>query len=388
MSQSLKFKILMECSSREELSDYILPFWFVEEQEDLPSDFEQFIVRSALKSENSETLNSGVGLSLGSIQTQKDYTEAIKKLMNQDNLDFLLLQPFFEHDIHLTIFLTTNFVFIESQSTGESKFYFYNDLTSSKLPHWGKKVQDVLTRFNALYKGEFLIEAGLRADEFKLFQMNRLKQNHIKNALYNQVLSKALLGNKRIDQDSFFSKLKLEYKAYKFRQKETYNDFNDTFNNWVYIFFYFKLFCTKENLQFSGSSFEEFLNIAGGAGVLSKNLKRHLEICSLTDKANQWNIDSGFHDKEEIYIGHGKIEGIVDQNVLVSTNLTMEEILLHKPSVILTTYNSILSHPILFCAENGISLVGGLPKSSVQELRPGDKFSIDFKLKQIIVESK
>jgi phosphohistidine swiveling domain-containing protein len=369
------------------LKEYILPFWFTKDQHSLPQEGITYILRSALKSENAASMNSGVGISIPGIRTDLQYNEALTKLHSQKDFDFSLLQPFYEYQAHLTIFKTKDFVFIEAKTENTNQFYFFNNLTGSLLPSWGRGVQGFLSTFNRFYEGEFIIEIGVKELECKVFQINELTDKHIKNALYEEVLSKALVGNKLINNDSFFQKLKLEYKAFKFRQREDFLDFSDTFNNWVYIFFYFKIYCTTQKLEFGSQSFQSFLSSTSQNNTISKNLKRHLEISNLTNKARDWNIQSGFTENSEIYIGSGFLEGTVDKDVLVSEDLTIEELLSQKPSVILTTYNSILSHPILYSAENGISLVGGLTKASVRNIKKGDKFSIDFKLKQIIIKS-
>jgi phosphohistidine swiveling domain-containing protein len=387
MSQSLKFKILFECSKQKKLSKYVLPFWLANDCDTLPNEWGKFILRSALKTENEQSLNSGVGYSTKGIETDAQYLDAKEKLRQQPNLDFLLLQPYFDYDTHLTLFKTKDFVFIEAKSDDESKFYFFNDLSSTSLPYWGAELRIFLSLFNQLYQGEFILEVGVDSEKLKIFQVNELTQNDIKNALYEEVLSKALAGNRLINNDSFLQKMKLEYNAYKFRKREEFLDFSDTFNNWVYIFFYFKIFCTTQKLEFGEQSFQAFLSSSGESNTVSRNLKRHLEIGTMTNKASDWNVTSGFNASSEVFIGSGIVEGTVDKSVLVSENLTITEILEFQPKVILTTYNSLLSHPILFCAENEISFVGGLSNLAVSNIKEGDNFSIDFTLKQIIIES-
>mgnify|MGYP000554290485 CR=1 FL=1 len=115
--------------------------------------------------------------------------------------------------------------------------------------------------------------------------------------------------------------------------------------------------------------------------------KAHLNISTKTLEIKSWNINSFFDDQKEIFIGEGKFEIVVDRNVLITRQLDVSQIKNEDYRLILTSYDSILAHPALYCAEKSISLVGGLSWEVLEHIKEGDKISLDFNLRKISIKS-
>jgi phosphohistidine swiveling domain-containing protein len=389
MEQSLKFKILFECKKIKSLMDYVLPFETISSETLYPKDYESIIIRSALSIENNRRFNSGIGISIADIRNRDDFEIAKDSILSQPNLDFAIYQPYLEHDIHLTVFSTRHFDFVESVgSTDEfqSSFDFLNDKTLSSKKNFMKPLFKFLTKFKQEFDGEHILELGFSKNKLYLYQANSLVGKDLDQSLYSTILKKSLALNQNLKNNSLLNHLRIEKRAHRFREKDSYISLSDCLDNWLYIFFYFKLFCIKNKRDFSQSSFESFLNSVKSKVHLSKMLSKHLEISSITNELFDFNINTVFSDSKEIYLGSGNISGLIDEKVMISEVLDPKMIKESMPSIIFTSYNSILGHPALLCAELGIPLIGGLEVSTIKSLTIGDKFSVDFKLKQFIIE--
>lgn len=388
MEQSLKFKILFELSNKKHFENMVPRYWHLNELKALPASKGRFILRSALKIENNRELNSGVGLSVKDIQTNLDLDVAVKRMKSLEDIDFCILQKQVEHEIHLTIFSTGGFDFIESISK-EKEFDFIGAKTKSSKKPFMKPLETFLHKFRKDYEGDYIIEAGFSKnakEPITLYQVNLVSNVKTKSLIHAEILNQALYANQKLQKNSLLNSIKIEIEAYRFRNKNSFNNFSDCFNNWIYLFYYFKLFCIQNKIEFGSSSFEKFLNL-NGKGHIGKMAKAHLSISTKTLELKSWNINSFFDDQKEIFIGEGLLEFVVDKNVLVTRELEVSQIKNKEYKLILTSYDSILAHPALFCAEKSISLVGGLSWEVLEHIKEGDKISLDFNLRKISIKS-
>jgi phosphohistidine swiveling domain-containing protein len=389
MEQSLKFKILFECKRIRSLSDFVLPIETLSASTPFPMDTKSVILRSALIIENTKVLNSGIGLSIIGINDKKTFDESKSQILSQSSLDYAIMQPCIEHEFHLTVFSTAHFDFVESVGCTpgtKSGFDFINDKTLSSKKPFLKALSNFLRLYKKEFSGEYILELGFSKSRLYLYQANDLKGKNLDESLYSSILKRSLLLNQQLKKNSFLNHLRIEKRAHVFRLKGNYTNVSDCLDNWLYIFFYFKLFCIKNKRSFSQDSFELFLNTVNSKVHLSKMLKRHLEISSLTNEIFEFNINTVFSESKEIYIGSGEMSGIIDESILVSESLDPKTIKEMKPSLVISSYDSLLGHPALICAELGIPLIGGLASSVIHSISLGDNFSVDFKLKQFTIK--
>ena len=74
MSSSEKFKILFDLYQYDQLMDYLVPYTYMHEVSEHSITLgENYILRSALKNETAEELNSGLGLSIEGIGTYQEF---------------------------------------------------------------------------------------------------------------------------------------------------------------------------------------------------------------------------------------------------------------------------------------------------------------------------
>ena len=120
-----------------------------------------------------------------------------------------------------------------------------------------------------------------------------------------------------------------------------------------------------KTLQASGESFSLFLSEATSKSFLGVLLKRHLEI------SNELRVHEGvapmevrFQDSGTRFVGRGSGTGMIGREVMIQPELDLSLIYSDvPPRLIVSASVSLLSHPVLAAAEQGILLILGVPES-------------------------
>lgn len=388
MTSSSKFKILFSLYQHDELKDYLLPFKLMSEvSQNTFQDGQEFILRSALISENSKNLNSGVGLSINTICNYDEFQMAKKSVLQQETLDFAIVQPYWKYSKHVTILMDDK-VFYGDVMGESNEFVMHSEVSSSGDQNLIERIKILTTKLKKYYSKNILIELGFREGEIKLFQVMQVEDPSLIHFFYQELFVKAQKAQRQLQESSIWQKLIREYRAKQFRAADKQANISNIFQNWLYIFHYYRLFCIKNKLTVSSISFESFLQRLNEQNQLSKMAKLHIEIAnSFREQESLPELSGSFFDSREIYLGKNTSSYIFGKSAVYLEDLSIEQLERNRNNLILSTYSGILGHPCLYMAQEGIEFVGGLSKNQLNSFKLGDEITVDFNLRKIQVKS-
>lgn len=388
MTSSTKFKILFDLYRHAELRDYLLRFYKAQEvDESLFNNVDEFILRSALYSENDETLNSGVSLSIKNIKTYEDFKMAKEQVDQQKDLDFAIVQPYWNYEKHITLILE-NEKFYADVIGEKSEFILKGPMTSTGDKKILKPLLVFIDLFKKYVKEAVILELGFSKGQLKLFQVSLFKDNQIKKFVYQELFQKIMSIQDKLANRNLFQKFKTELKAKRFRESNPLPTLGNILENWFYLFHYYGVYCVRSKERVGQASFESFLKELNSKNHILSLAKWHVV------KANEYRVSedlpqaqSFFSQNSNIYLGCGVKEYTYEQDCIWLEDLSFSNITENKNSLILSTYNAILGHPCLFMAQESIDFVGGLSRGSLSGLKQGDKISVDFNSRKIEIKS-
>jgi hypothetical protein len=402
MTNSQKFYLLKKLSDnkKHEYFAKIIPFIHQEVSEATFQSGKSLILRSGLKNEGKkESLLSGKSLSIKEITTFEKYTIALKSINAQPHLDQILLQEEFLFEDHLTIYAENSFYFVEIKNKNAlstviissdfvSGSYRYLDCLKNFIHHWSQ----------LKYSGKFIIEAGIKASEIRLFQANEIGESLIKNIFSNDLLIKMIKSDIRRDSKiSSLSLLKKEFQAMTFRKNmENKKEFfiEDAFNNWSYLFHYFFIYCHFYKKNGFDQDFIDFLNSCQKktnwlAKIAAKHIALSYKIRESENSNQDINLESAFRlvSEEAYFLGQGFFKGSVEKIAYLCESLIPEEIYsLDKSKIILTPDFHILSHGFLVALERGIPVVANINRLKFSSIKKEDILTADFINKIFMLE--
>lgn len=388
MVSGTKFKILFELYRHDELKGFLVPF---EKMDNIKNDHfngnQNYILRSALKSETPNELNSGVGLSIKDIKNYTDFLDAKAKVLDQPYFELAIIQPYWEFDKHITLYWDED-TFYGDVIGQTNEFLIGTSVTKTGNKNILKSLDVLLTKLKKFCSGPLLLELGYKNQQLKIFQINEVHNKNIKKFIFEELFNKVAKIQKHLLANNFWINLKTEYLARKFRQVDPHFTLGNVLQNWLYLFHYFKIFCIRNKLHFGSESFEKFLNCLNNKGTILTFALWHL------NKANTFRmtedlpeVTSFFDLTGQVYLGNGRKTFVFGKNAICLEDLSSSQILTYRNHLILSTYNAILGHPCLLMAQENISFVGGLDDSRMSALKAGDEISVDFNLRLIEIKS-
>jgi hypothetical protein len=349
-----------------------------------------YILRSSLKDEsNKRDLMSGKSLSLGGIDSLEMLKDSWEKIQAQHDLDEVILQREIFWESHITLYVEADFFFGELKSKNGGKTFLYETTLGKTLSVETKLISELIRSLKALLSQEkyWLCELGVCDGKLFLFQLHPIGETLLKKVFSNDLILQMVSSRLRFSSGKgLFDLLKMEWKAWRFRQNVQSMDFETSqiFLNWEFLFHYFRLFCMIKNLRPNGESFSQFLSTSFSTGFLSPLIQKHLEIASIGRNQESYEVmNIGFQGSGLMFIGKGQLNGIVGEDIFVCDEIPLSVIYGDKkPRVILTKEVGVLSHPVLASVENGIPLVLGL---TVLPSR-GERIFLDFEYKNFRIE--
>jgi hypothetical protein len=379
---SEKFKYLL--TARDLLEPGIVPdFKLLSQLPDQAPEEGPYIMRSALKDEaGEEKMLSGKSLSLHGLMTLTDIQNAWDKIQSQPQLQEIILQREIIWEKHATVLVEADFFLAEVKTTSGGRYSFYGNSLVKNVALEDKLLAEILKSLHPLLSesGLWLLELGWAQGRWFLFQIHPMLQSLVQ-AIFSSDLAYQLVSSRQRfgrTQD-FLGLLKMEWNAYKFRSR-----FNSpvafcasaVFMNWEFLFHYFRLFCMIHRLLPNGQSFSQFLSSRYDSAWPSPLIKKHLQLLRIfRDEEEFLPQQLGFKDQPIVYIGKGKLEGVVGEDILAVAEIPLAQIYeTLPPRAILTKEVTLLSHPVLACAEVGIPLVLGMSELPAN----GAKIILDF----------
>lgn len=378
---SEKFKHLDSISPL--LSSGLVPaFQKVEVLEGISIVNQPYIMRSALKNEaSSKLLQSGKSLSIGGIDSLQKLQEAWDLIKTQNNLAEVILQEEVIWSTHVTLIYETDFFFAElKKREGNQQFLYWTPLGRSLVAETSKLEQFLQPLKSYLKKESFwLMELGIRDNEVFLFQLHPVDPSLLTSIFSSDIVAQIVASRLRFTKvQSLWALLKIEWQARKFRKQMSDGNVNPAkiFNNWEYLFHYFKIFCMMKKIEPTAQSFATFLAASGQSSWLSGIVKKHLELANYYRSSEAFDpMKAGIAGQGPIFVGKGTYSGVVGMDIHVCEEIPLELIYRKdRPKVIMTKEVGILSHPVLASAENGVKLVLGLTELPVA----GETIFLDF----------
>jgi hypothetical protein len=341
-----------------------------------------WILRSCLKHEsNKNVLLSGKSLSLGGIDSNQKLQEAWEQIQAQKDLDEVILQKEIHWESHVTVYVEKDFFFGELKTQDGRKEFLYETPLGKTLASETKLLSEFLRLLGSFLSQEkfWLFEMGIVGGKIFLFQLHPISHELLEGIFSSDLVLQIVSSRQRFSgHKSLFNLLKIEWRAWRFRQGFPSKDSRplEIFLNWEFIFHYFRLFCMIKKIRPDGESFSQFLTSSFDSGFFSANVKKHLEIANHHRKKETYNsLTIGFQSTGPMFIGKGQIPGIVGEDIFVCDEIPLAVIYGDKkPRAILTKEVGVLSHPVLACVENGIPLVLGVSVN----LASGERIFLDF----------
>lgn len=378
---SEKFKHLDSISPL--LSSGLVPsYQKMEFLEEISSVEKPYIMRSALKNEASnKLLQSGKSLSIGGIDSLQKLQEAWGQIKNQDHLDEIILQEEVSWTTHVTLIYERDFFFAElKKRQGPGQFLYWTPLGRSLVSETAMLEKFLQPLKSYLEKEPFwLMELGIKNDQVFIFQLHGADPSLLTNIFSSDMVAQIVASRVRFaHSQGFWNLLKTEWQARKFRQSMNVGIPNPSkiFNNWEYLFHYFKIFCMMKKLGPTAQSFATFLATSRQSSWFSGILKKHLELANYYRASETFDpMKAGIAGKGPIFVGKGTYSGVVGIDIHVCEEISLDLIYQkERPKVILTKEVGVLSHPVLASVENGVSLVLGLTELPVA----GETIFLDF----------
>jgi phosphohistidine swiveling domain-containing protein len=184
----------------------------------------------------------------------------------------------------------------------------------------------------------------------------------------------------------FMGLLKTEWKAHVFRRSikkgKTYSA-SKVFQNWEFIFHYFRLYCLLHRKSASRDQFVNFLSSLHSNTNKKSGAQEHLKIASwLRENEDMPWLEpdfTSFTDTGLTFIGRGIYRGKIGEKVLILTKLSPDLVYsLHNVDVILTESASLLSHGLLAAVEKKILVVIGFTTTQLAHYEEGTQLILDF----------
>jgi hypothetical protein len=337
---------------------------------------------------------SGKSLSIPGIRGKSEFDTAYPRVMAQVGLDEVILQEEITEYEHLTLIWEKDFLFGEWDPRNHSSTYLYwTPLGSSGEDSLLKGLLQFLLPLQYLHADAplWLLELGLKDGQFYLFQIQPVEQSKVAHVFAEDWVQELISSRLRFSKSpGVMHLLKVEWNARKFRKRDYRNHapVSSVFQNWEYIFHYFRLFCMINQFQASGESFSLFLSEASSKGFMGTLLKRHLEISNeLRIHEDAAPMEVRFQDGGLRFVGKGVGLGVIGQEVKIQRELDLSLIYSdHPPRLIISNSVSLLSHPVLAAAEQGILLILGVPEPLLGDLQVGRSVFFDFEKKILRLE--
>jgi hypothetical protein len=341
-----------------------------------------YIMRSALKNEASNMLlQSGKSLSIVGVDSLQKLHAAWDLVRAQEDLDEVILQEEVLWNTHVTLIYETDFFFAELKNReGSQQLLYWTPLGSSIVSETSilKKFLEPLKSY--LEKEPFwLMELGIKDNQVFIFQLHTADPSLLAKIFTSDIVAQIVASRLNLTKaNGLWNLLKTEWKARKFRQSMNCGTVNPSkiFNNWEYLFYYFKIFCMLKKLDPTAQSFASFLASSGKSSWLSGIVKKHLELANYYRASKDFDpMKVGIAGQGPIFVGKGTYLGIVGIDIHVCEEISLDLIYREeRPKVIITKEVGILSHPVLASLENGVNLVLGL--SELPEA--GERIFLDF----------
>lgn len=406
MGDSPKFKLLKELYEGDEFRQVIPPIFKGKIDDDFfDNEKMKFILRSALKGEaKEEKLLSGVSLSVPNIGNKFEFTEALELIRSQGEVEEILFQLQYPHQVHGTLLATKELWYVELKESSQStKIWIGPQLTLGEHPvlplilDFKKKIEKHFKEIN------FLMEMGFKTKpnlHYKLYQIQPVSPEKMKHVFNSDSIFLTLRESREAthtkkEREGLLSLLWKEWKAFRFRSSfHKLPEFEAAFKNWNFIFHYFKLFCVKQGLQGGDLDYVEFLKASyGGKGHFNQLSKKHLivanEIRAKENLKGMGHSSAQFSDQDQGYyfLGQKDYLGPFDSKVYVTNEIVVERLSQRKEvEVILTSSKQLLSHGFLYALEQGISIVANIPMNTLKSFQGKDRLAIDFENKKIGVK--
>jgi hypothetical protein len=378
---SEKFKHLDSISPL--LSSGLVPsFQKIEILEEIRALDKTYIMRSALKNEASNMrLQSGKSLSIGGIDSVQKLQEAWGQINKQDHLDEVILQEEVPWTTHVTLIYETDFFFAElKKREGPPQFLYWTPLGRS-LVRETALLEKFLKPLKPYLEQEpfWLMELGIKDDQLFIFQLHSADPALLSNIFSSDMVAQIVASRLRFTKSQgLWNLFKTEWQARKFRQNMSVETVNPSkiFNNWEYLFHYFKVFCMMKKLEPTAQSFATFLATSGESSWLSGIVKKHLELANYYRASETFDpMKAGIAGQGPIFVGKGTYSGVVGIDIHVCEEISLDLIYRkERPKIILTKEVGVLSHPVLASVENGVSLVMGLTDLPTE----GETIFLDF----------
>lgn len=357
----------------------------IESDKDLPNDSGIYVMRSALADEAQSRLHSGKSISIFPIIGQSKLKHAYNQILEQENLKEVIVQQYIEHNIHLTIYLRNDFAFIESKHQG----IIAHHLTSKIVKYGDHQILKDIAEFikrNKLAKNKaYLLEMGINSGDLFLFQCQMVNEKvfqRIFDSSMSMIFIKDALrwrGNRKLS-----NKIKDEFNAIRFRNKQQFLYPEDSFKNWYFLLHYYQLYST---VMKSSPSAENFLHfIQSPPPHLKQQVHKHLALANQIKKESMnYNslISKNLSSTSPRFYG----PGCITASYSIYKDHEFDLIYTEKPKLVLSNTNSLLSHLVLACLENEIPLVTGLSEQFLNTLPLQDEITVDFDNMKILIES-
>lgn len=348
----------------------------------------KYILRSALTGEGREKLLSGKSESIPHISDYSKYQSAWNKLKKQLDLEDLFLQEEVNHDRHITVIIDGNFLYAEYTGDENGKILM-NDQFCSGDPSLCDQLNPVFQFFKPKKWGKVLLELGCTKGTVYLYQAQSCPQ-----VMVNQLMGEYFFAELMRVQELWKRKphllelIKREWKAFCFRNKtEHENSLSNRFQNWLFLFHYFYLFCLRFKLPGGPVDFEQFLTeVAYSQDLISRLAYEHVKLAQALNPLFDGQFNSGFNgSSEKVFIGKDTIEISTRSQALFQAKMDPHKIYRAKADqIIFTQDNQLLSHGFLAAVELGNKVVGNIPAYEYESLQRSSTIKIDFDKRVLI----
>ena len=298
-----------------------------------------------------------------------------------------------------SIYFEHQFCYVEIKSLEKTNTLILSPDFQSGTYRYIDQIKAFIDKLDTVYgEKKIILEAGVNAIEFKLFQANEVNDKILSLMFNNDLIFKILKSRQNeVASPGIFSLLNLELSAYRFRKScgtKPHFSIHDAFKNWSYLFHYFYLFCRLKKIHATDQAFVDFLNHAQGkVSWMGKIILRHVQLSNkirMSENAqNEECLETSFRltGQEEYFLGSGIHHGKVADIGFVCDTLIPDDIYqLADGTIILTSSYNILSHGFLIAFERRLPVIANIPPAKFCNLKKEDFLTADFTRKSYVIE--
>jgi len=350
-----------------------------------------WILRSALMGEaGPKSLLSGKSISIPGLKSLDSIQKALSEVRNQSGLDEVILQEEIHWDRHHTVLIEDDFLLVETRTaSGTNHFSFRSKIGSGGeievLDQLNQKIEVLRPLIaNRLF---YLAEWGEKNGEHFLFQLQPVDRSLVQQLFSGDIAGHVVASRHRFGKSNgLLGLLKMEWAAHRFRLQAKGRSFSPAlvFENWEFLFHYFRLFCMFRKLSPTGDAFAAFLSDCRPDSFPGVLAIQHIRLAGKLREDEAFPALSFSMGVEMRFIGRGVVEGVVGVEVRTCDLLSLELVYQDPPAkVIMSSDVSVLSHPVLAAVERGTQLVLGASEELLHSFVPGQRVIFDFEKRQI-----